>query len=72
MKSIYVSEAVSLRPVCLGAGPPSLPHCRFRFLGPPGFGERPRWLKGIEALTASTKKRGKERAAWWMLTQSTS
>ena len=35
---MYVSEAVSLRSVCLGAGPPSFLHCRFRFLGPPGFG----------------------------------
>ena len=38
MRSIYVSEAVSLRSVCLGAGPPSFPHCRFCFLGPSGFG----------------------------------
>ena len=37
-RSIYVSEAVRLRSVCHGAGPPSFPNCRFRFLGPPGFG----------------------------------
>ena len=34
--------------------------------------ERPRRPKGIEALAASTKKREKERAAWWMLSASTS
>ena len=36
------------------------------------LGERPRRPKGIKALAASTKKREKERAAWWMLTASTS
>ena len=37
------------------------PHCRFRFLGPPGlWGERPRRPKGIEAFAASTKKREKD------------
>ena len=36
------------------------------------LGERPRRPKGIEALAASTKKREKERAAWWMLSASTS
>ena len=35
------------------------------------LGERPRRPKGIEVLAASTKKREKERAAWWMLTVST-
>ena len=35
--SMYL-EAVRLRSVCHGAGPPLFPHCRFRFLGPPGFG----------------------------------
>ena len=34
--------------------------------------KRPRRPKGIEALAASTKKREKEWAAWWMLTASTS
>ena len=71
-RRICLSETVSLRPVCLGAGPPLLPHCRFRFLGPPGFGGTAKAAKGDEALAASTKKREKERAAWWMLTQSTS
>ena len=36
------------------------------------LGERPRWPKGIEALAASTKKREKEWAAWWMLSASKS
>ena len=36
------------------------------------LGERPRLPKGIEALAASTKKKEKERAVWWMLTASTS
>ena len=36
------------------------------------LGERPRRPKGIEALAASTKKREKERAAWWMLSASKS
>ena len=36
------------------------------------LGERPMRPKGIEALAASTKKREKERAAWWMLSASTS
>ena len=71
-RSIYVSEAMHLRSLCLGAGPSSFQHCRFRFLGPPGFGERPRWPKRIEALAALTKKREKEQAAWWMLSASTS
>ena len=34
------------------------------------LGERPRRPKGIEALEASTKKREKEWAAWWMLSAS--
>ena len=37
-RSMYVSEAVRLRSVCQGAGPPSFPNCRLRFMGPPGFG----------------------------------
>ena len=37
-RSIYVSEAVRLRSMCHEADPPSFPNCRFRFLGPPGFG----------------------------------
>ena len=49
-RSIYVSEAVSLRPVCFGAGPPLLPHCRFRFLGPPGFGGMTKAAKGTRGL----------------------
>ena len=36
------------------------------------LGERPRRPKGIEALAASTKKREKEWAAWWMLSASKS
>ena len=36
------------------------------------LGERPRRPKGIEALAASTKKRKKEWAAWWMLSASKS
>ena len=36
------------------------------------LGERPRRPKGMEALAASTKKREKERAAWWMLSASKS
>ena len=36
------------------------------------LGERPRRPKGIEALEASTKKREKEWAAWWMLSASKS
>ena len=36
------------------------------------LGERPRRPNRIEALAASTKRREKERAAWWMLTASTS
>ena len=50
MRSINVSKAVSLRPVCLGAGPPLLPHCRFRFLGPPGFGGTTKAAKGDRGL----------------------
>ena len=30
------------------------------------LGERPRRPKGIEAVAASTKKREKDRAAWWI------
>ena len=36
------------------------------------LGERPRRPKGIEALAASTKKKEKEWAAWWMLSASKS
>ena len=36
------------------------------------LGERPRRPKGIEALAASTKKRKKEWAVWWMLSASKS
>ena len=36
------------------------------------LGERPRRPKEIEALAASTKKREKEWAAWWMLSASKS
>ena len=73
MRSIYVSEAVRLRSVCHGAGPPSFPNCRFRFLGPPGFGGNDQGgRKGIEALAASTKNREEEWAAWWMLSASKS
>ena len=36
------------------------------------LGERPSRPKGIEALAASTKKREKEWAAWWMLSASKS
>ena len=36
------------------------------------LGERPTRPKVVEALAASTKKREKERAAWWMLSASTS
>ena len=36
------------------------------------LGERPRRPKGMEALAAWTKKREKERAAWWMLSASKS
>ena len=36
------------------------------------LGERPRRPKGIEALAASSKKREKEWAAWWMLSASKS
>ena len=36
------------------------------------LGGRPRRPKGIEAFAASTKRREKERAAWWMLSASTS
>ena len=36
------------------------------------LGEQPRRPKGIEALAASTKKREKEWAAWWMLSASKS
>ena len=45
-----LSEAVSLRPVCLGVGPLSLPRCRFRFLGPPGFGGTTKATKGDSGL----------------------
>ena len=33
-----------------GAGPPSFPHCRFRFLGPPGFGGATKAAKGDRGL----------------------
>ena len=70
--SMYLRRCDSDR-ACHGAGPPSFPNCRFRFLGPPGFGgERPRRPKGIEALAASTKNREEEWAAWWMLSASKS
>ena len=36
------------------------------------LGERPRRPKGMEALAASTKKREKKWAAWWMLSASES
>ena len=36
------------------------------------LGEQARRPKEIEALATSTKKREKERAAWWMLSISTS
>ena len=50
MRSIYVSEAVRLRSVCHEADLPSFPNCRFRFLGPPGFGGTTKAAKGDRGL----------------------
>ena len=47
--SMYL-VVVRLRSVCHGTGPPSFPHCRFRFLGPPGFGGTTKAAKGDRGL----------------------
>ena len=70
--SMYLRRCDSDR-CATGAGPPSFPHCRFPFMGPPGFGGNDQGgQKGIEALAASTKNREEEWAAWWMLSASKS
>ena len=43
--------------MCHGAGPPSFPNCKFRFLGPPGFGGNDQAAKKDRGLAASTKNR---------------
>ena len=58
-RSIYVSEAVRLRSVCHKASPPSFPHCRFRFLGPPGFGGTTKVTKGDRGLGSFDYEEGK-------------
>ena len=47
--SIYLRQ-LRLRLVCHGAGPPSFPNCRLRFLGPPGFGGNDQGGKGDRGL----------------------
>ena len=55
----YVSEAVRLRSVCHEAGPPSFPHCRFCFLGPPGFGGTTKAGKGDRGFGSFDQEEGR-------------
>ena len=47
--SMYLRRCDSDR-VCHEADPPSFPNCRFRFLGPPGFGGTTKAAKGDRGL----------------------